>query len=602
MNWKSRLLIAGPFALLALPGAAFAQSAAVAPFVANGVGANVAANVTALVSSEMDFMTQYDGAEELSAAPGMNQWCLDNAGCMVTIGRQASADFLLAGMVSPTGGDKYDIYMSLINVNTGVFVRKQRFPVSTSPEVLADSMGSFLIELVTGASHEATAAATAGASSDEFDPFADEDDFEFAAPVVSHTVGTPGNSLNTLEDFEDPEIARQEAAARQRSAEAAARREAEADAQRRAQEAARAAAEQEARRRAEEAARVAAAEESRRRAEEEERRRVEAAALAAAEETRRRDAAAAQRRNDEEQRRRNEAAAATAAAAAASRSSGDDITFGAVNPDDIEVEDIQFGSAVDLISVDDADDRSRTASYSDDDYSTASYSGRSARSSSDDDEPDRRSRSARSTADYYDDLDDLDEPEVSSRDERESRSSRSSSYDGPATEVATSKSGSRSPVTITARGGYSRYQTLGFVSYGAEAAIPLTSSMYLRMGAEAFSVKREIPVQYQVAGGPLYTWETILPIGFGLYYQRTATNVRPYVGGDLTITPYTADFKVAPGFRVRGGADFMIVDNFGFNLNLGAGFWYGADLARVADNMSAAGLVPQISAGTVLAF
>ena len=584
MNWKSRLLIAGPIAFLALPGVAAAQSAAVAPFVANGVSANTAANITALASSEMDFMTEYDGADELSAAPGMNQWCLDNAGCMVTVGRQAGADFLLGGMVSPAGGDQFEIYMSLVDVNTGVFVRKKKFPVATSPEILADSMGSFLTEMVTGASHEATAAATASASSDEFDPFADEDDFEFAAPVVSHTVGTPGNSRNTLEDFEDPEMARREAAESQRMAEDAARREAQAEARRRTEEAARVAAQEEARRRSEEAARVAAQEEERRRSE-------AAAAAAAAEESRRRDAAAAQARADEEQRRRNEAAAASAAVAA-SRSSGDDITFGSVDPDDIEVEDIQFGSAVDLISVDEANDS----------YETASYSGRSsARSTSDYDEPDR-SRSARTTADYYDDLDDLDEPEVSSRGERDSRSSRSSSYDGPATEVGASKSGARSPVTVTARGGYSRYQTLGFVSYGAEAGIPLTKSMYLKMGAEAFSVKREIPIEYQTVGGPQFTWETILPIGFGLYYQRTTTNIRPYVGGDLTITPYTADFKVAPGFRVRAGSDFMIVDNFGFNLNLGAGFWYGADLARVADDMSAAGLVPQISAGTVLAF
>ena len=85
MTLKSHLLFAGSFALFALPASAFAQSAAVAPFVANGVDAKVSANITALASSEMDFMSEYDGAEELGSTPGMNQWCLDNPGCMATI-------------------------------------------------------------------------------------------------------------------------------------------------------------------------------------------------------------------------------------------------------------------------------------------------------------------------------------------------------------------------------------------------------------------------------------------------------------------------------------------------------------------------------------
>lgn len=531
------------FLMIAASSPAMAQSAAVAPFVANGVDAKVAANITALASSEMDFMSEFDGATEIDSAPSMNQWCLDNPGCLAGIGRGAGADQLLGGMVSPSGADNYNIYMVLYDVNGGAYVRKKQFTISSAPEALADGMGGLLSELVTGENPDAVAAAAAAPTADEFDPFdEDEDDFTFAA-TPSHVVGTPGNSTATLEDFEDPQIAAQR--------EAAARAAADAEARRRAEEAARLAAEQEARRRAEEAARARAAEEERRR----------------------------------------QAAAASAAAA----SSIDDIQFGAVSQDDIQVEDIQFGSAVDLIAVEEADEPE------DDGYAfapaslpTSSRSNTSARSSYDDD---RSSRSARSSADSFEDLDDLEDDSRSSRSSRESRdstASRDSRYDGPSSTVNESKGGGTAPLTITARGGYSRYQKLGFVSYGGELGVPLAKSLYLRVGADAFSVRRD--------DLPDRPWETILPIGFGLHYQRTETNIRPYVGGDLTITPYTADFKVAPGFRARLGCDFMVVENFGFNANLAAGVWYGADLDQITSGLTAAGLVPQISGGTVFAF
>ncbi len=592
MTSRSHPLSAGLLSLLALPTAAFAQSAAVAPFVPNGVDAKVAANITALTSSEMDFMSEYDGAEELGATPGMNQWCLDNPGCMATIGRQAGADHLLGGMVSPSGGDSYAIYLVLFDVNSGTFVRKQSFTVATSPEVLADSMGGFLRTVVTGVSPEQEAASTSVADADEFDPFAEEDDFDFApASTISHTVGTPGNSTASLDDFEDPELVRREEEERRRLAEEAAAAAAAEEAARRAEEQARLRAEEEARRRAEEEARLAAEEAARQRAEEEARLAAEEEARRRAEEEARLAAEEAARRRAEEERRREAAAS-------------EEIVFGSVSPDEIEVEDIQFGDATALISVEDAggDDGGGYAA------SGPSYSGRSSARVSDYERPTERSR-ARSTEDYLGGLDDLDDSGSSRDRSARDRSGRDSSrdrsgsgYSGPSTEVARSGGSGDPPLTVTARGGYSYYQSLNFISYGGEIGIPLLPSLYLKMGAEAFSVKREIPQQYVEPGGPTSTWETILPIGFGLHYQRTATNIRPYVGGDLTITPYTADFKVAPGFRARLGCDFMIVDSFGFNINAAAGFWYGSDLAKVAEGMSAAGIVPQISAGTVLAF
>ena len=52
--------------------------------------------------------------------------------------------------------------------------------------------------------------------------------------------------------------------------------------------------------------------------------------------------------------------------------------------------------------------------------------------------------------------------------------------------------------------------------------------------------------------------------------------VHPYVGGDAVFVLYYVDPNIgalfAPGFKVRGGADFKITETFGFFVGLNIGF------------------------------
>ena len=46
----------------------------------------------------------------------------------------------------------------------------------------------------------------------------------------------------------------------------------------------------------------------------------------------------------------------------------------------------------------------------------------------------------------------------------------------------------------------------------------------------------------------------------------------------------------------------MVSDSFGLNLNASAGVWYGKEFDTVQADVDDFGLVPQISAGTVILF
>ena len=93
-----------------------------------------------------------------------------------------------------------------------------------------------------------------------------------------------------------------------------------------------------------------------------------------------------------------------------------------------------------------------------------------------------------------------------------------------------------------------------------------------------------------------------MPFNLGLMYQNSKRSFRPYIGGDLTLTPYTANFKTAPGLRLRAGADVMITEQFGLNANLGLGAWYGRDFDTVQVDVNEAGGTIAVNGGTVILF
>lgn len=561
------------------PSVAAAQEVAVAPFLPKaGLDQKVATNVTSLVASELDFMSDFDGANELDSKPkSLTLSCLNKASCLKAIGKNAGADFVVAGSVAPAG-EEYDIYMVLLDVNKGTYVRKLSAKVDNSPSGMADTMGAHVSELVTGQGPGKQEDEVVDV--DDFDMFSEDDidDFDFGSDdgPNENRLGAPGNADVSLDDFEDEpddwELEQQREAEARRERELAAERareeeerlerERQAEAQRR---------KDEERRRREEIARK----------EREEREEREAAERARREREEREEeeriAAERQRQREADERARREAQAA--------EDDFDDISFGSVDPDEIEVEidDITFGDATSEIVV--LDDDPIDYDDLDDPIDFDSL-----------DDPDPRdSRDSRSS---------------SSRDSRDSRDrdsqDRLADLDGPSSEVnIRGARGENDPrFGITLRAGYSSFQFFDFVTYGAELSIPVGEVFFLDIGLEGYSTQRQVPLKLQEEQGrePV-EWNTIAPFNFGVKYQPTNRPFRPYIGGDVTVTPYTFEkFRMAPGLRARGGFDYMVTDAFGLNLNVSAGFWYGSEFEVVQRDLQPLGGVPSISAGTTILF
>ena len=552
------MILLGVAALV--PSIASAQEVAVAPFLPKaGMDQKVATNITAVVSNELDFMSDFDGATELESKPkSLTLSCLNKASCLKAIGKTAGADFLVAGSVAPAG-DEYAVYMVLLDVSKGTYVRKLSIQVEGSPSGVADSMGAHVSELVTGGGpgkQEDEVVAV-----DDFDMF-DEDDldeFDFGGDDGPDTnrLGAPGNSERSLDDFEDePDSWEQE---QQREDEARQAREAAAE---------RAREEDERLERERQA-------EAQRRKDDERRRREELAREQALE----REAAEREERIAAERARQREADdRAREEANAAADDDFDDISFGSLSPDDIgvEIDDISFGDASSEIEM-----------LDDDPIDFASL-------------------------DDYDSLDEVDsrDSRSSSRDSRGSRDSnasdRFSNLDGPSSEVnIRGARGENDPrFGIALRAGYSKFQVFDFVTYGAELSIPVGEVFFLSIGLEGYSTQREVPPKLQDDQDRApQEWNTIAPFNFGVKYQPTNRTFRPYIGGDVTVTPYTFEkFRMAPGLRARGGFDYMITDAFALNLNLSAGFWYGSEFEIVQKDLQPLGGVPSISLGTTILF
>ncbi|MEC8425077.1 MAG: hypothetical protein VX000_14935, partial [Myxococcota bacterium] len=158
--------------------------------------------------------------------------------------------------------------------------------------------------------------------------------------------------------------------------------------------------------------------------------------------------------------------------------------------------------------------------------------------------------------------------------------------------------------SIAVRAGYSRFQDLNFVTYGAEASFMATTNLAIVAGAEAYSTLRIVPEEQLDEGQLPQQWNTILPLNAGLQYKFGSSSVRPYIGGGMQVIPGVVKDSggVALGLRARGGADFAITDVFGFNVNVAAGIWSGQQFQQIEDGFGAAAVVPQLSAGTIFLF
>jgi len=167
---------------------------------------------------------------------------------------------------------------------------------------------------------------------------------------------------------------------------------------------------------------------------------------------------------------------------------------------------------------------------------------------------------------------------------------------------------------MTARGGLSTYYSLKFFTYGGEFAVPVGRHVAILAGIEAYSALRNIPEDQQelvtLKNGQTMKktreWNTIFPFNLGVVARLDRKKVRPYVGADGIWAQYFVDAANNSawtyGARARLGADFLITEQLGFNVNLAAGVWRGSYWTYIEDGIENLGVLPQFSAGTYVAF
>jgi hypothetical protein len=165
-------------------------------------------------------------------------------------------------------------------------------------------------------------------------------------------------------------------------------------------------------------------------------------------------------------------------------------------------------------------------------------------------------------------------------------------------------------IGLAFRAGGMSYDTLVFVTYGVELAVPVVAGLHVVAGIEGASTNRQysdaqrraVAEQNGIDEADVQDWNMILPMNVGAVYKAPIGIVHPYGGLDLSITPYTPDFQVAVGVRGRGGADFMVVENFGLNADLALGFLSGEQFETIQKDLPAAAFFPEGRVGAVLVF
>ena len=577
-------------AALAVPAVAGATGQiAVAPLISKGANDLAIANVTSLVYSELDFRPEYDGAIEIEGRPSsLDSSCLSSPSCLRGIASGAGADHLVAGSLRATD-TQFTVDLVLFNASTGRIVRRQTHEMGSGPEAVATGVSKAVFELVTGQAPEEVQEEEDALVT--FDDDLPEDDFEFDDP-------------ESLDNWDPEEEARREAEeTARREAEETARREAEA--RRRTEEQARQRAEEDERRRVAEERRRAEeerrrAEEERRRAEEEERRRAEEERHRREAEERRRakeeaERVAEERRAEEQRAEEQRRAEQEASVADVDEFDPSMFSFGSA-AGNIEVEspeDIQFGSPSTISVESDRSSSSRSSSYDDDDSNSSSYDDLAF---------------LEDEAEQDVELDSLDED--SSRHERTTRErtprEREPRERTPREhEARVDRPSDRDPVSVAIRAGYCSYQLFDFITAGLELGLPVGHGVYVLAGFESYSVQRTIPPGLQV-DGKATEWNTIYPLDLGVAYKLDLGAARPYFGGDFIAVQYyyNEDNKASwsVGARARGGLDYMVSDMVGLNLNVAVGWWRGSDWNRIQRDVTESGLIPQISAGVVMAF
>lgn len=631
--------------LLCAPSMAWAGGlAVVAPLVDSGVGTKTTTNLTSLISSELDFSGSFDTVNEIPAPSSLNASCLSSTTCLGGIAKANGADTVITGQVAP-GAAGLKVSLVLYDAKKNTIVRKKQYEIAADVATLA-STAPKMVKEITG--QGAAAAAAAEAESVQTTAFDDEEDFDFdgqKTDVKGKTKFTPDTKKGKLEDVDGEDDARAAAEAKAKAkADAEARAKAEATAKAKAEAEARARADAEAKAKAEAAAKAKAEAAARAKAEAEAEARAEAQARAEAEEEARAEAVAAAKASKSKKAPppSDEDADLEAELAAFSFGGG-----GAVKAEDEEAApEEEEEEEVDTRSFSERHASSSTKTTTKTTSSKAKVVEEPEEEEEDvvveeeeEEEPPPRASAKRvveeeeeeeepaprvSTKRVVEEDEEEEAPRVSTTrlmdDEEEEEDSRAAArtrasrdededLDAPSSRSRAS-SDARAKFSIDARGGYSRFGNLDFVTYGMEMDIPVASRVVLLLGIEGASTNRnytdeERQIIADSAGilpEQVQDWNAILPINFGFAYKVPVTKVQPYIGLDGVAVAYTANTDFAFGGRVRGGCDFLVSDNFGFNLDLALGVLSGDQFDLIQKDLDDTGFYPEVRAGTVLAF
>ncbi|MEN0067177.1 MAG: hypothetical protein AAGA48_33910 [Myxococcota bacterium] len=179
-------------------------------------------------------------------------------------------------------------------------------------------------------------------------------------------------------------------------------------------------------------------------------------------------------------------------------------------------------------------------------------------------------------------------------------------FSSPAHAQADAEGASEPRVRLTARGGYTNYSRLHFVTGEAEVAFRVVSKLHVVAGAAVYGVQLTPPVQRQLETGKLKEWAALAPFHAGVRFQFPvlSNELYPFVGADLlTGRYYQSDDggAWALGARLRGGVDWMFLDPLGLHANVGFGVWTGDRWGELATGLPTTGVLPQLSVGLTYA-
>jgi len=162
-----------------------------------------------------------------------------------------------------------------------------------------------------------------------------------------------------------------------------------------------------------------------------------------------------------------------------------------------------------------------------------------------------------------------------------------------------------SRVRVTARGGYTNYSRLHFVTGEAEVAVRAIAGLHGVAGVAVYGVNLLPPPQRQQSTGRLREWAALAPFHVGARYQLAITDwLQPFAGVDLLTGRYYQGEDGgawAVGGRLRIGLDAMLTEHVGVHGNLGIGVWTGDRWSDLLVGMPDAGPLPQASLGVTWA-